>query len=305
MPQTTVYDAAAQLYLKGDRAGRVYRVVAGTAVEHYEEGMIFVSMPVRTGEWCGVTELLSGAVRLGRAMTNGPATVEAYDHDEFLRTVLHDADQLDLVLRREILLLQQLNGIAKQFMEGEAGSGETRSESFYAMGAYFTGMKRPQQALYIYRRYCELFPGGEHVEQAAAHAAELGEEMETEGVGMTADELLEKAQGREQAGDFAAAAEMYKKMLVGELPPALRISVMLRQANALQMSGKPLLALKAIKLLNGLEGLTADDRNQGLFLEGRCYELMQDAQKAALLYGQCDSGIWQQLAQARLQEMGN
>lgn len=304
MPQTISYDGEAPLFLKGDRSGRAYRMAEGAAVEYFEEGLINVTVPVRTGEWCGVTELLAGIPRLGRAMTAGPARAEVYEREEFLGLVLHDAEQLDAVLRREITLLQRLNGIAKQFMEGEDHAGGSGSEAFYAMGAYFTEMKRPQQALYIYRRYGELFPDGEHAVQAEALAAELSEEMETQGVGMTPDELLVKAQGREQAGDFGAASDLYKRMLAGELAPALKILVILRQANALQMGGKPLLALKAIKLLGGLEGLTADDRNQGLFLEGRCYELMQDPKKAAMLYGQCDSGIWQQLAQARLTEMG-
>ncbi len=304
MPQIVTLPADSPLYLKGDRADRVFHIMRGAACEQYEEGMVCLDTPADAGECCGVTELLSGTPRLGRALTTAPSQLAIYVADEFLQIVVHDAALLDRVLKREIAILQQLNRMAKQYMGGGGEEASSGDESFYAMGTYFAAMKRPLQALYVFRRYGELFPDGAQAERAARKAAELGVSVEAQGDGLTGEELLDKAQAREQAGDFAAAAELYKKALTGTLTPVLKISVTLRQANALQMAGKPLLALKAIKLAGALEGLTVDDQNQARFLEGRCYELMQDPKKAALLYAQCDSGIWQQLAQARLAEMG-
>jgi tetratricopeptide (TPR) repeat protein len=303
MAQTLQCDADTPLYLQGDRTDRVYYVASGSAVEQYEEGSIIFPVRVAAGEFGGVMELLAGAgTRLGRLTTAGPATVQIQTQEEFFAAVLADAALLDRTLRRSIGALRQLNSIAKQYMgsveEHDAG------ENLFAMAAFFLGMKRPLQALYVFRRYAELYPDGLHAKTVHEQLAALQDEVESSGLGLTPDEMLTKATALEQRGDFAAAAELYKKALVKKPEAGAVPGIVLRQANALQMAGKPLLGIKALKTLPP-DDLAADDRAQALFLEGRCYELMQDPKKACLLYTQCDSGIWQQLAQARLLELGH
>lgn len=291
------------LYFRGEKADRVWFLVSGRVVEEYREGDFRLELPAGPGSCLGVLETVAGGVRAGDARCLTAVELELWSAAEFLQRFAGDATLMESVLGRGIALLQELNDRAKRLMAGHGGPESHPAAAFFAMGDHYEKSGRPHLAQYIYRRYGELFPDGP---DAAAARAKTGT-LETAVAAVALDALdpeglLAHGKTLEDQGDFAGAVEVYKKLMMMEVPDPLLATGMLRAAHAYLKVGKPLLGLKVIKRYPAGKG-TPDEEQQAPFVAGCIFEALGETAQARKSYEQCANGMWAELAKIKLAEL--
>lgn len=303
MPIRQKLESGACLYFRGEKADRVWFLVSGRVVEEYREGEFRVELPAGPGACLGVLETVAGGVRAGDARGATAVEVETWTAAEFLQRFAGDAALMESVLGRGITLLQELNDRAKHLMAGHGGPEADPAAAFFALGDHYEKSGRPHLAQYIYRRYGELFPAGPDAEAARAKTGTLDTAVEAASLdALTPAGLVAHGKALEDKGDFENAVEVYKKLMMMEVPDALLATGMLRAAHAYLKVGKPLLGLKVIKRYPAGKG-TPDEEQQAPFVAGCIFEALGETAQARKAYEQCANGMWAELAKIKLAEL--
>jgi len=212
---TQSLDAGAVLYFKGDRADKVFRLLRGSIVEEFREGENNFTMPVRPGECFGVTEVFGNSTRLGSARAETLGQIETYSPEQFFSLLQTKPDLLETVLVREIALLNKLNELSKHQVGHSDDEVVSQEATFYRMGDFYAKSERPKMALYIYRRYTEIYPEGEYLAEAREQIEEMtGAVAAAEEDTLTPKELLARGAEQENKADFVAAVETYKRLVM-------------------------------------------------------------------------------------------
>jgi TolA-binding protein len=160
-PRAINYKAGSIIYFTGDSADSVYLLKEGKVnlVSNDLETGIEITDVISTGEFFGVKSGLIKYSREETARTVANSTVIEFSGNDFEALI---AKNTSIILKMLKVFSNQLRRIGKQVQSivGNKTSSNP-AEDLFQIGNYYLKNKKYKQAITVYKRYLQYYPGGE------------------------------------------------------------------------------------------------------------------------------------------------
>jgi len=168
MPKPLHYEDGALIYRQGEDAEKVYILQNGKVSLVYEDVETGEDMrdQLQPGEFFGVKSALGRYSRQENAVVLSDASVMVFTIPEFEALVMANTRIIMKMLR---VFSNQMRRIHAQVSNLLQKKEVKPDEGLFAIGEKYMKSRRYPHAIYIFKRYLELYPAGRGAAQAAKY----------------------------------------------------------------------------------------------------------------------------------------
>ena len=268
------------VYLANDKVRYVYFVKSGKVGLKFDYGHDFIFSVYEAGEIFGEIEVLAKLNRISSAQVLANTTLILLSEQEYKIMCYNNPRLFYKSFFKSSEILKSINDIIVTKVSPDEDFD--RERKIYSIGNYFHKSHQITKALYVFKKYVQLFPEGKFINEVKSTIKELEEKYDAVLFGAgEADfkRLIMIAEKEKEASNFLRVVEIYKYLLNLNLTPEEIVMVLFKLCETYLEMDKPLLALRTIMKVS--EYLSDDfTLNKANYYQGVCHYRLKNYEKA-------------------------